>query len=69
MTVGIATICRVGAIGDPTSESAIVLTADRMLTDTSNQREFEMTDQTKLFQLTPHIGMLVSGDGERFLEA
>jgi len=68
MTVGIAAICKVGPADDPTSEGAIILTADRMLTDTRNDREFEMSNQTKLFKLTTHIGVLVSGDGERFLE-
>jgi hypothetical protein len=68
MTIGIAALATVGKPGTGGAESIVILAADRMLTDMRNLREYEQQDQTKLFKLSAHIGVLISGDGERFLE-
>jgi 20S proteasome alpha/beta subunit len=67
VTIGIAALCTLGPEAG-NNDSAIIMAADRMLTRMSNLREYELTGQSKLFRLTTHIGVLVSGDGERFLE-
>ncbi|HYM13930.1 MAG TPA: hypothetical protein VEZ14_00015 [Dehalococcoidia bacterium] len=66
------TVC-IAAIGTWTPpppsppEPVVILAADRMIT-VKDVREYELWDQTKTFELTTHIRVLMSGSVEPLLE-